>query len=86
MQRQIYLNTSTVAKGSADHGRKRFNVNLCLLSGLDINKEVVVLLLRRLAFPIQIRRIASSVTGWGLYWLPPPVASFWPSPLSLRQG
>ena len=27
MQQQIYLNTSTVANGSADHGRKRFSVN-----------------------------------------------------------
>src|SRR6478672_9827606 len=31
---------------------------LCLLSGLDINKEVVVLLLRRLALPIEVSRIA----------------------------
>src|SRR5262245_52153836 len=48
------------------HGCERFSrprpetvqCELCLLSGLDINKEVVVLLPRRLALPIEIRRIA----------------------------
>src|SRR6516225_7864646 len=43
------------------HGCERFSrpraetvqCELCLLSGLDINKEVVVLLLRRLALPIR---------------------------------
>ena len=33
MQQQIYLNTSTVANGSADHGRKRFNVNFVFCPG-----------------------------------------------------
>src|SRR5262245_38437973 len=48
------------------HGCERFSrprpetiqCELCLLSGLDINKEVVVLLLRRLALPIEVSRIA----------------------------
>src|SRR5262244_2151590 len=48
------------------HGCERFSrprpetvqSELCLLSGLDINKEVVVLLLRRLALPIEVSRIA----------------------------
>src|SRR5262249_46470988 len=48
------------------HGCERFSrprpetvqSELCLLSGLDINKQVVVLLLWRLALPIEIRRIA----------------------------
>src|SRR5213080_4803039 len=47
------------------HGCERFSrprpetvqCELCLLSGLDINKEVVVLLLRRLALPIEVSRI-----------------------------
>src|SRR5262245_52380995 len=30
---QTYLNTSTVANGSADHGRKRFNVNFVFCPG-----------------------------------------------------
>src|SRR5262249_7273601 len=33
MRHQIYLNTSTVANGSADHGRKRFNVNFVFCPG-----------------------------------------------------
>ena len=33
MQEEIYLNTSTVANGSADHGRKRFNVNFVFCPG-----------------------------------------------------
>ena len=33
MQQQIYLNSSTVANGSADHGRKRFNVNCVFCPG-----------------------------------------------------
>jgi hypothetical protein len=33
MQRRIYLNNSTVANGSADHGRKRFNVNFVFCPG-----------------------------------------------------
>ena len=41
-QQQIYAITSTVAKGSADHGRKRFNVNLVpstpLLSAKSANQ------------------------------------------------
>src|SRR6266702_7176485 len=48
------------------HGCERFSrprpetvqCELCLLSGLDINKEVVVPLLRRLALPIEVSRIA----------------------------
>src|SRR5215831_19664554 len=57
--------------GSADlleyfHGYERFSGprsetvqrELCLLSGLDINTEVVVLLLWRLTLPIEVRRIA----------------------------
>src|SRR5262249_33223906 len=33
VQQQIYLNTSTVANGSADHGRKRFKVNFVFWPG-----------------------------------------------------
>src|SRR5262252_8803741 len=47
------------------HGCERFSrprpetvqCELCFLSGLDINKQVVVLLLRRLALPIEVSRI-----------------------------
>src|SRR5262245_40396714 len=47
------------------HGCERFSrprpetvqCELCLLSGLDINKQVVVLLLRRPALPIEVSRI-----------------------------
>src|SRR5262249_46470987 len=33
IKQQIYLNTSTVANGSADHGRKRFKVNFVFCPG-----------------------------------------------------
>ena len=51
------MNSASVANGSADHGRKRFNVNFVFLVRLHVNEDVVVILLGRLSIPIEIRRI-----------------------------
>src|SRR5262249_49514617 len=70
---EVMVVRSRVYRRAADllehfHGCERFSRprpetvqrEFCLLSGLDINKQVVVLLLRRLALPIEVSRIARS--------------------------